>query len=80
MSDVILLWITLGVTLSDITPLNNLLLDVNFDKFTVRLHYIHILSILAKFHSDKKLIVMLSINYLNSSFCNKKWVYGSQGK
>ena len=72
MSDVILLWITLGVTLSDITPLNNLLLDVNFDKSTVRLHYIHILSMLAKFHGDQRLIFMLSINCLNLSFCSLK--------
>ena len=27
---------------------------------------------LAKFQDDKKLIVMLSINYLNSSFCSLK--------
>ena len=72
MSDVILLWITLGVTLSDITPLNNLLLDVNFDKSTVKLHYIHILSILAKFHGNQRFIVMLSIKCLNSSFCSLK--------
>ena len=64
--------VTLSVTLRDITQLNNLLLNVNFDKSTIGLHYIHILSMLAKFHSDKKLIVMLSINCLNSSFCNKK--------
>ena len=63
---------TPDVTLSDITPFNNLLLDVNFDKSTVGLHYNHILSILAKFHSDQRLIVMLSINYLNSSFCSLK--------
>ena len=60
------------VTLSDITPLNNLLLDVNFDKFTIGLHYIHILSVFAKFHSDQKSIVMLSIDCLNSTFCSLK--------
>ena len=63
---------TPGATLSNITPFNNLLLDVNFDKFTVGLHYNHILSMLAKFHGDQRLIVMLSINYFNSSFCNLK--------
>ena len=60
------------VTLSDITPLNNLLLYANFDKFTVKLHYINIIFILAKFHGVQRLIVMLSINCLNSSFCNLK--------
>ena len=65
--------VTPDVTLSDITQLNNLLLDANFDKSTVGLHYIHILSMLAKkLHDYQKLIVMLSINCLNSSFCNLK--------
>ena len=57
-----------GVTLSDITPLNNLLLDVNFDKSTFGLHYIHILSMLAEFHDDQRLIIMLSINCLIQVF------------
>ena len=56
------------VTLSDITPLNNLLLDANFDKSTIGLHYIHILSMLAKFHSDQRLIIILSINCLIQVF------------
>ena len=64
--------VTFGVILSDITPLNNLLLDVNFDKSTVELHYIHICSMLAKIHGDQRSIVMLSINCLNSSFCSLK--------
>ena len=57
---------------SDITLLNNLLLDANFDKFSVELYYIHILSMLVKFHDDEKSIIMLSINCLNSSFCRLK--------
>ena len=60
--------VTPGVTLSDITKLNNLLLDANFDKSTIGLYYIHILSMLAKFHGDQRLIAILSINCLNSSF------------
>ena len=44
--------VTPSVTLSDITSLNNLLLDTNFDKSTVTLHYIHILFMLAKFHGN----------------------------
>ena len=64
--------ITPCVTLSDITPVNKLLLDANFDKSTVGLHYIHILSMLAKFHGDQRLIFMLSINCLNLSFCSLK--------
>ena len=60
------------IILNSITPLNILLLDANFDKFTVRLHYLHIFSILTKFQSDQRLIVMSSINCLNSSFCSLK--------
>ena len=63
---------TPGVTLNDITSFNNLLLYMNFDKSTVGLHSNHILSMLAKFHGDQRIIVMLSINYLNSSFCSLK--------
>ena len=43
---------TPDVTLSDITPLNNLLLNTNFDKSIVGLYYIHIPSMLAKFNDD----------------------------
>ena len=46
--------------------------DVNFDKFTVRLHYLHIFFMLTKFQSDQRLIDMSSINYLDSSFSNLK--------
>ena len=37
------------------------------------LHYIHIFSMLAKFYSDQRSIVMSSINCLNSSFCSLKY-------
>ena len=44
--------------------------NVNFDKFTVRLHYLYIFFMHKKFQGDQKLIVMSSINCLNSNFCN----------
>ena len=62
--------VTPSVTLNNVTSLNIFYLDVNFDKSTVRLYYLCIFSILSKFQGDQILIVMLSINYLNSSFCN----------
>ena len=46
--------------------------QVNFDKSIVRLLYLCIFSMFAKFQGDKKLIVMLLINCLNSSFCSLK--------
>ena len=57
-----------GVTLNDITSLNNLLLNKNFDKSTIRLHYIHIPFILAKFHRNQRSIIMLSIKRSNFKF------------
>ena len=61
--------VTPSVILNNITPLNIFLLDVKFDKSTVKLHYLRIFSILAKFQGDQRLIVISSINYLNPSFC-----------
>ena len=46
--------------------------NVNFDKSTIRLHYLHIFFMIKKFQSDQRLIVMSSINCLNSSFCSLK--------
>ena len=64
--------VTPSVTLNNITPLNIFLLDAKFDKSTVKLHYFRIFSILAKFQGDQRLIVISSINCLNSSFCSLK--------
>ena len=43
------------------TSFNTFLLDVNFDKSTIRLHFLLIFSMLAKFLEDQKLIAMSSI-------------------
>ena len=51
-------------------PLNNFLLDVNFDKFAIRLHFIFISFILAKFSKNQRSIIMLLTNFYISSFCN----------
>ena len=45
---------------------------MNFDKSTVKLHYLHIFFVLTKFQGDQRLITMSSINCLNSSFCSLK--------
>ena len=49
LSDIILLKITLGVTLSNVTPLGISLLNVNFNKSIVGLDSLLILYMLAKF-------------------------------
>ena len=48
------------------------LFDVNFDKSTFIWHYLRIFFIFTKFQSDQISIVMLSINYLDSSFSGLK--------
>ena len=45
---------------------------MNFNKSTVRLHYLHIFFILTKFQGDQRLIAMSSINCLDSSFSSLK--------
>ena len=57
---------------------------MNFDKSTVRLHYLRIFFMLTKFQGDQRLIGMSSINCLNSSSSSLKeyikiWVYKSNG-
>ena len=47
------------------------LLDINFDKFIIRLYFFIIFFILAKFEENKRLIVMSSIKYLNFKLCIK---------
>ena len=56
--------VTLCITLTNIISLNNLLLDVNFDKFTIRLHYIHILPTL-KISWSSNINNHVINNYLN---------------
>ena len=46
---------------------------MNFDKSTAGLHYLHIFSMLTKFQGDQRLIVMSSINCLDSNFSISKW-------
>ena len=45
---------------------------MNFDKSTVRLHYLHIFFMIKKFQGDQRLIVISSINCSNSSSCSLK--------
>ena len=70
MGGVTFFWVTSGLTW---TQLYISYFDVNFDKFTVRLHYHHIFFMLTKFHSDRRLIATSTINCLNSSFCSLKY-------
>ena len=64
MDDVTLHRVISNVTLTIVTPFNNLLLDVHFDKYIVGLHYIYILSMLENPQGVWRSIVMLSISCL----------------
>ena len=50
------------------TPINIYLLDMNFKKFIVRLHFLLKSLILAKFLENQRLITMLLIKFLNFKF------------
>ena len=69
LDDVTFFRITLGVTR---TQPYIFLFDVNFEKSTIRLHYLHIFFMLTKFKGDQRLIVMSSINCLDSSISSLK--------
>ena len=47
------------------TQFNIFLVDVNFDKSIIELHFFLISFMFSKFLENKKLITMLSIKYLN---------------
>ena len=63
------LQVTHDVTLSNITPLNNLLMNIYFKNSTAGLHvlyiYIYILNMRANFHTNK---ILFSIRSISSSF------------
>ena len=44
--------VTPSVTLSNITPTNNLLFNLYFENPTVELHVLYVLNIHAKFHAN----------------------------
>ena len=54
--------VTLGVTLSNVTPLNNLLLNLYFKNLTVELYVLYVLNIHANFHANRMLFTLWFIN------------------
>ena len=57
------------------TPINIYLLDMNFEKFTVRLHFLLKSLTLAKFSENQRLITMSLIKYLNFKFLQSKMMH-----
>ena len=54
--------VTHGITLNNVTPLNNLLWNSSFKNLTVNLHVLHVLNIHANFHTNRILFTIRSIN------------------
>ena len=54
--------VTPGVTLSNVTPPNNLLLNSYFENTTIELYVLYVLNMHANFHINTILFTSLSIN------------------
>ena len=64
--------ITPNITLRNVTSFIIFQLNANLDESVVRLYYLPIFSIIARFRGDQRSIVMSSINCLNLSFYSLK--------
>ena len=64
--------VTLGVTLSNVTPLNNLLLNSNFENITVELHVLYVFNMHVNFYTNKILFTIQSINSYFMQYLNYK--------
>ena len=45
--------ITFGITLSNVTPPNNLLLNSYFENSTIELHILYVLTMYTNFHANR---------------------------
>ena len=45
--------ITFGITLSNVTPPNNLLLNSYFENLTIELHILYVLNMYTNFHANR---------------------------
>ena len=58
-------WCNSGVTLSNVTSPNNLLMNLYFENFTIGLHVLYVLNMHINFHINQMLFI---IQFINSSF------------
>ena len=54
--------VTFDIILSNVTLPNNLLMNLYFENFIVRLHILYVLSMNTKFHTNQMLFIICSIN------------------
>ena len=54
--------VTFDIILSNVTLPNNLLMNLYFENFIVKLHILYVLCMNAKFHTNQMLFIICSIN------------------
>ena len=54
--------VTIGVILSSVTPLNNLLLNSYFGNLVIGLHVLYVFNMHANFYTNRMLFTISSIN------------------
>ena len=61
--------VTPGVTLSNFTPSNNLLLNSYFENLTIGLHILYVFNMHANFYTNQMLFTIQSINLYFMQYC-----------
>ena len=61
--------VTRGVTLSNFTPSNNLLLNSYFENLTIGLHILYVFNMHANFYTNQMLFTIQSINLYFMQYC-----------
>ena len=61
--------VTPGITLSNITPPNNLLLNSYFENLTIGLHILCVFNMSANFYTNQILFTIRSINSYFMQYC-----------
>ena len=54
--------VTSNITLSNVTILDNLLMNLYFENSTIKLHVLYVLNVHTKFHTNRMLFTIRSIN------------------
>ena len=58
-----------SVAQSNVTPLNNLLLNLYFENLTVELHVLYVFNMHANFYTNQMLFTIRSINLYFMQYC-----------
>ena len=61
--------VTLGITLNNVTPPNNLLLNSYFENLTIGLHVLYVFNMYANFYTNQMLFTIRSVNSYFMQYC-----------